>query len=184
MVEPKERQGEVTLSRDAAVQAALLLLLGAAIFGVFAFVRWYRRDVWRRPAVAAAVMAVGSAAAFLVAFTVAVNVPSYPVPFTARFLSNPVPDTPESVAAGRAVYERNCLVCHGQRGRGDGPAGLALNPRPLDLKLHVPLHAPGEHFHWISEGIPGTAMAGWKTQLSDTERWQLVRYLYALAAQP
>lgn len=57
-----------------------------------------------------------------------------------------------------------------------------MNPRPLDLRIHVPLHAEGEHFHWISEGIPGTSMPGWRSTLSETERWQLVRYIQTLAA--
>lgn len=170
------------MTRDAAVQLALLLLVGALVFGALAVVRWSRRRGWLRSAVAAGVMTALSVAAFVLAFTVAVNVPTYPVPFTARFATNPTADTPESVAAGKATYDRLCAVCHGVRGRGDGPAAFTMNPRPLDLRIHIPLHAPGEHFHWISEGIPGTAMPGWRAQLSETERWQLVRYLYALAA--
>lgn len=172
------------MTRDAAVQLALMLLAGALLFSGLAFLRWYRRRAWRRAAVAGGVMATLSASAFVLAFTVAVNVPTYPVPFTARFATNPTPDTPETAAAGKAIYDRLCAVCHGVRGRGDGPAAFTMNPRPLDLNVHVPLHAPGEHFHWINEGIPGTAMPGWRAQLSDTERWQVVRYLYALAVAP
>jgi mono/diheme cytochrome c family protein len=186
VVEPQGATEEgviLPLTRDAAVQAALLLLLGAAVFAVLAFAAWYRRRQWRRPALAGGAMAGLGAAAFTVAFTVAVNVPTYPVPFAARFAANPTPDTPETAAAGRATYERLCVVCHGVRGAGDGPAAFTMNPRPLDLNVHVPLHAPGEHFHWISEGIPGTAMPPWRNQLSETERWQLVRYLYTLAAE-
>ena len=42
---------------------------------------------------------------------------------------NPVEATAGSVAAGRAVYFRECAVCHGDDGRGDGPRGLgALDP--------------------------------------------------------
>ncbi len=172
------------MTRDSAVQIALMLLAGALLFAGLAFLRWYRRRAWRRAAAAGGVMAALSAAAFALAFTVAVNVPTYPVPFTARFATNPTPDTSETVAAGKASYDRLCAVCHGARGRGDGPAAFTMNPRPLDLKVHVPLHAPGEHFHWISEGIPATAMPGWRAQLSETERWQLVRHIQRLAATP
>ena len=170
------------MTRDSAVQIALLLLAGALLFTGLAVYRWSRRRGWRRPAISAAVMGALAVTAFALAFTVAVNVPTYPVPFTARFATNPTPDTPETVAAGRGIYERLCLVCHGARGAGDGPAAFTMNPRPLDLRIHVPLHAAGEHFHWISEGIPGTAMPGWRSTLSDTERWQLVRYIQSLAA--
>jgi mono/diheme cytochrome c family protein len=34
---------------------------------------------------------------------------------------------------GKTLYEEKCMICHGQDGRGDGPAALALNPRPKDF---------------------------------------------------
>lgn len=117
-----------------------------------------------------------------VAYTVAPNIPTPPVPFTARFAQNPVPDTPDAVAAGRQTYLAKCQVCHGARGRGDGPAALTLNPRPFDLIVHVPQHSPGEIQYWVSEGIPGTGMPAWKDELGDGQRWELVRFLQALAA--
>lgn len=172
----------VPMTRDAAVQLALWLSAGALIFVALAVIAAFRRRPWRRSGIAAGAMGALAAAAGVLAFTVAIDVPTYPVPFGARFATNPTPDTPGTVAAGRAIYQRLCLVCHGAQGAGDGPAAFTMNPRPLDLAVHVPLHAPGEHFHWISEGIPGTSMPGWRSQLSDTERWQVVRYLYALAA--
>jgi cbb3-type cytochrome c oxidase subunit I/cbb3-type cytochrome c oxidase subunit II len=35
--------------------------------------------------------------------------------------------------SGAESFERNCAGCHGERGRGDGPAAVALLPRPRDL---------------------------------------------------
>jgi mono/diheme cytochrome c family protein len=37
--------------------------------------------------------------------------------------------------AGKAVYtgRGTCWTCHGQAGKGDGPAGKALNPAPRDF---------------------------------------------------
>lgn len=34
---------------------------------------------------------------------------------------------------GKAVYEMHCASCHGAEGKGDGPAGMALNPKPSDF---------------------------------------------------
>lgn len=40
---------------------------------------------------------------------------------------------PPATGAGRADYDRFCASCHGATGRGDGPVGRDLNPRPADL---------------------------------------------------
>ena len=34
---------------------------------------------------------------------------------------------------GKAVYERKCLLCHGEKGDGKGPAGELLRPAPRDF---------------------------------------------------
>jgi mono/diheme cytochrome c family protein len=39
----------------------------------------------------------------------------------------------EGVADGRQLYEIYCRSCHGDSGRGDGPAAAELRPRPADL---------------------------------------------------
>ena len=35
--------------------------------------------------------------------------------------------------SGRALFAENCAVCHGDSGRGDGPAAAGLTPPPIDL---------------------------------------------------
>jgi mono/diheme cytochrome c family protein len=34
--------------------------------------------------------------------------------------------TPESIASGAALYKRQCVMCHGATGVGDGPAAKSL----------------------------------------------------------
>lgn len=34
-----------------------------------------------------------------------------------------------SLKKGKLVYKKNCLMCHGAKGKGDGPAGKALKAR-------------------------------------------------------
>lgn len=170
------------VSRQGLGQIAIVLALGAALFALFAIVSWRRRREWRRFATSVGFIGVLIVADLAIAYTIAPNIPTPAVPFTARFLQNPTPDDPASVAAGRALFQANCAVCHGPQGLGDGPAAFTLNPRPFNLQVHVPQHAPGELFYWVSEGVASTPMPPWKEKLSDTERWEIIRYLEALAS--
>ena len=36
-------------------------------------------------------------------------------------------------AKGKAAFQQYCAGCHGPAGKGDGPAGAAINPKPKDL---------------------------------------------------
>jgi mono/diheme cytochrome c family protein len=40
---------------------------------------------------------------------------------------------PSDSLIGVEAYKRQCVVCHGAEGEGDGPAAAALKPRPTDL---------------------------------------------------
>jgi mono/diheme cytochrome c family protein len=38
-----------------------------------------------------------------------------------------------ALAAGRSLYIDKCALCHGVGGDGNGPAGVALSPKPTDF---------------------------------------------------
>jgi putative copper resistance protein D len=99
---------------------------------------------------------------------------------------NPFPPTPDSIAAGQLLFQANCQPCHGPGGRGDGPVGLTLNPRPVDLTLHtVPgIHTDGQLFLWISDGYPGSQMPAFRSALSDEQRWHVVNFIRTLTGRP
>lgn len=170
------------ISRQGLQDIALFLIAGAVLFGALALIRRRRGIEIQRQLQVIGVLGVLVVVAYTLAFTVAPNIPTPAVPFTARFARNPVPDASESIDAGRAIFQANCAICHGPRGLGDGPAAFTLNPRPVNLQLHVPQHAEGEVFYWISEGVAGTGMPAWKDKLTEEQRWQVVRYLEALAS--
>ena len=178
------------ISRQGLEQIAQVLAVGIALFGALAYLRWHAGRDWRRFATSAGILAGIAAVALVIGYTIAPNIPTPPVPFTARFQQNPTPDTPATVAAGKAVYQANCVICHGPEAKGDGPAAFTLIPRPVNLQLHVPQHADGEVFYWIATGIPGTGMPAWgaidpetkQPKLSETDRWSIIRYIRALAA--
>lgn len=96
------------------------------------------------------------------------------------------------VAAGKKVYETNCLACHGATGKGDGPVGSALNPRPRDFSVGA------FKFDANKDGKTGTdadlegvikngaaafggspLMAPWAT-LSDADVQNVIAYIHSL----
>jgi mono/diheme cytochrome c family protein len=88
---------------------------------------------------------------------------------------------PEAVARGAGIYEQNCAQCHGLNGKGNGPLAPTLNPRPVDLTIHVPFHPDEQILFWISNGLPGTAMPAFKEALTDQERSDVLQYLRDLS---
>lgn len=104
-------------------------------------------------------------------------------PITFVEQTNPIPATSESIAAGQETYSTHCASCHGATGKGDGPVGLTLNPRPADLSQHAiaGIHPDSQLFEWITNGFPGSQMPAFRTALSDTDRWNLVNFMRTLA---
>jgi copper resistance protein D len=93
---------------------------------------------------------------------------------------NPFPPTPASLAKGARIYRENCAVCHGADGRGDGPLAATLYPRPVDFWAHFGsghTHPDGRLYFWISNGMPGTGMPGFKDRLSGADRWHVINYI-------
>lgn len=103
------------------------------------------------------------------------------VPGDADAVENPVEATADSLAAGQSLFDRNCAVCHGREGKGDGPGAQGLRQPPSDLTAAATQdRTDGALFRIISEGIRGSAMPPWEAQLSQEDRWHIVNYLRSL----
>jgi len=93
-------------------------------------------------------------------------------------------------AAGKAVYERKCAGCHGDKGDGNGPAAELLSPRPRDFTAGLykvrttanKVPTDQDIFRIITDGMPGTSMPPWAV-LPEKDRWNLVAYIKAFAAE-
>lgn len=42
------------------------------------------------------------------------------------------PGMAADLASGKKVYEKQCLECHGEKGKGDGPEAKDLEKKPAD----------------------------------------------------
>lgn len=81
---------------------------------------------------------------------------------------------------GKTLYTQNCVSCHGSTGAGDGPAGVALTPKPANfLDSSMREVSPFQAYNTIRLGVPGTGMASFHT-LSDKEVWDLAFYVISL----
>ncbi len=101
-------------------------------------------------------------------------------PSSASQRKNPVPPDRQSMAAGRAIYEQECVSCHGSGGKGDGKDGMDLEPRPADLSSPaVARQSDGAIFWKVAAGR--RPMPGFRRDLNDEQRWHVVNYIRALA---
>jgi len=90
-------------------------------------------------------------------------------------LTNPVPPTPASVAAGRTVFTVNCAMCHGDATKR-GPVGLKLTPPPPGLVPPlVQALSDTMIFRAVTKGFG--RMPPFQEKLTVQERWSVVNYL-------
>ena len=95
---------------------------------------------------------------------------------------NPIPPDDASVSAGREIYEAECVSCHGPAGRGDGPLAATLDPPPLDLVIHVPLHPDDALFGFVFNGIEGTGMPAFGDRYGELDTWHIINFIQTLPA--
>ena len=98
-------------------------------------------------------------------------------------VKNPVAVSPESIAAGEAIYMRRCRACHGKEGTGGNPKDAGSEP-PSNLvdREWTFGQTDGEIFYVIRNGVgPAFEMEPWDDRLSETDTWNVVNFLRDLA---
>ncbi len=91
-------------------------------------------------------------------------------------IANPLKGNIEDTKAGKQLYKLQCAVCHGDTGKGDGVAGLALNPKPASFKSEIVQNETDGALYWKIT-IGRAPMASYKDLLTEEQRWQLVNYI-------
>jgi mono/diheme cytochrome c family protein len=109
---------------------------------------------------------------------VAVAQTPWVAPEAEKAKKNPLPADKKVVEQGEKIAKLNCVACHGAKGKGDGAAAAALNPKPADwTSSRVQSQSDGELFWKISNGRG--PMPPWK-HLPENDRWALIRYIRSL----
>ncbi|HEY1174129.1 MAG TPA: cytochrome c [Verrucomicrobiae bacterium] len=86
---------------------------------------------------------------------------------------------------GKYVYEKHCVVCHGEKGDGKGTMGITLDIRPRDFRSGLfkykstandLLPTTDDLYRTVSSGITGTAMPIF-SHLPERDRRAVVEYV-------
>jgi cbb3-type cytochrome c oxidase subunit II len=93
-------------------------------------------------------------------------------------VTNPYPTTAPDLERGHRVYQSFCIGCHGPIGDGMGEAQPHLYPPPLNFTLLKGRGISGGILYYqIMNGITGTAMPYFKTDLESTKIWDVGNYI-------
>ena len=93
--------------------------------------------------------------------------------------------TPVMLEKGRGIYKANCVPCHGESGKGDGPGAGVLKPPPRD-------HTDAAYMATLSDkeiadvikmggAIKGRPLMPSHPQITGTDMDSLVAYIRTLS---
>jgi mono/diheme cytochrome c family protein len=90
---------------------------------------------------------------------------------------DPLAPTEANIAAGAQLYLDHCAGCHGVPSNPDSPFGRSFNPPVPEFFKDAPDMSESQNFYIIQHGIRWTGMPAWGQTLSDTQIWEIVRFL-------
>ena len=109
--------------------------------------------------------------------------------------ANPPKADPAMIEAGKKIYFRKCVWCHGVDGAGDGPGADRLWPRPRNFNQGTfkirhtasgelplfdstkPVSGQNDLFDTVTHGLPGSAMPSWDGILTEQQRLQVLSFV-------
>jgi DMSO reductase family type II enzyme heme b subunit len=123
-----------------------------------------------------------------------INLQSADTPVRKDIRQNPA-TRDKHLAAGAALYVRNCMYCHGDLLDGQGHFAAGFNPQPADFvgPNTIAQLSEGYVFWRIAKGGPGlpkestpwnSAMPAWEDRLTEEQIWQVIYYLYETTGHP
>jgi high-affinity iron transporter len=99
------------------------------------------------------------------------------------FVSGEMAFSQGDLIRGRALYGMNCAICHGESGKGDGPRGATLQPKPINLTDPKMMEAiPPERFERaVVAGLPNVTGHGFGHLLTPEEIKNVTDYVRSLS---
>jgi high-affinity iron transporter len=91
---------------------------------------------------------------------------------------------------GQVKFKELCSSCHGETGKGDGPASAALNPKPANFSdpARAATNTDEYIYNMIKEGGAANGksplMVSWKAALSETQLMDVAAYVRSLSKGP
>lgn len=103
----------------------------------------------------------------------------------AEITTSPFPISKSNIEAGKALYNVQCGICHGDKGDGAGylvrDDGGKYPVQPANFLLDDLINSSnGRYYHAIIHGR--NLMGGYADKLSYKERWQVIQYIRSLQA--
>ena len=146
--------------------------------------------------IASAAIALGSMAGMAI-LSLSGDVTAADPALPAGFIKDTNPTIPDAatIEAGKKIYFRKCVWCHGVDGAGDGPGADRLWPRPRNFNQgtfkirhtasgELPLFDPkkpvkgqNDLFDTVTHGLPGSAMPPWDGILTEQQRIQVLAFV-------
>jgi high-affinity iron transporter len=104
----------------------------------------------------------------------ALLIAAYPIPVA--------PKTVPDLKQGAALFQAQCMSCHGSKGAGDGPLAANLDPPPIAFtdRERAGSRSVMALYQVISQGVSGTSMPSFAA-LSDDDRWALAFFTGTLS---
>jgi len=93
--------------------------------------------------------------------------------------ANPIAASPDVIAKGKQIYEKNCQKCHGKSGKGDGPdADPDHMPDDFTDPARAARNPDGVMFYKIWNGRKSPKMPAVKTEgLSKDDVWTVIHFV-------
>ncbi|GJG88325.1 hypothetical protein tb265_35060 [Gemmatimonadetes bacterium T265] len=114
---------------------------------------------------------------FVAAYQISYNPIPNVIDSIANATTNPTPVSPASLLNGRKYYQVNCVVCHGDQGKGNGPATLYGVPG-INITADLTRGRKDGYIYGMMRNGRG-AMPTYD-RIEDMDRWDVVNYVRAL----